>query len=53
MLDRFLEVLQSTSLVCAQMADRGWLAAGDAACAFDPISSQGILNSLFTRCLPG
>jgi len=26
----------------------GWLAAGDAALAFDPLSSQGILNALFT-----
>lgn len=26
----------------------GWLAVGDAALAFDPLSSQGILNALFT-----
>lgn len=26
----------------------GWLAAGDAAASFDPLSSQGLLNALFT-----
>lgn len=25
-----------------------WFAAGDAACSFDPLSSQGLLNALFT-----
>jgi flavin-dependent dehydrogenase len=29
-------------------AGRGFLAAGDAALAFDPLSSQGLLNALFT-----
>lgn len=29
-------------------ARNGWLAAGDAALAFDPLSSQGLLNALFT-----
>ncbi|MBN1208781.1 MAG: NAD(P)/FAD-dependent oxidoreductase [Myxococcaceae bacterium] len=29
-------------------AGSGWLAVGDAALAFDPLSSQGLLNSLFT-----
>lgn len=29
-------------------AGDGWLAAGDAALSFDPLSSQGILNALFT-----
>lgn len=29
-------------------ADAGWLAAGDAAVSFDPLSSQGLLNALFT-----
>jgi len=29
-------------------AGEGWLAAGDAALSFDPISSQGLLNALFT-----
>jgi len=30
------------------MAGHGWFAAGDAACSFDPLSSQGLLNALFT-----
>jgi len=29
-------------------AGRAWLAAGDAAMSFDPLSSQGLLNALFT-----
>lgn len=29
-------------------AGDGWLACGDAALAFDPLSSQGLLNALFT-----
>jgi hypothetical protein len=29
-------------------ANEGWLAVGDAAISFDPISSQGLLNALFT-----
>lgn len=29
-------------------AGEGWLAVGDAAMAFDPLSSQGILNALYT-----
>ena len=29
-----------------KVADRGWLATGDAACAFDPIASQGLFNAL-------
>jgi flavin-dependent dehydrogenase len=29
-------------------AGQAWLAAGDAALSFDPISSQGLLNALFT-----
>jgi flavin-dependent dehydrogenase len=31
----------------------GWLAAGDAAVAFDPLSSQGILNALYTGMKAG
>ncbi len=30
------------------MAGRAWFAAGDAACSFDPLSSQGLLNALYT-----
>ncbi|MBN9507503.1 MAG: hypothetical protein J0I21_00145, partial [Alphaproteobacteria bacterium] len=29
-------------------AGDGWLAVGDAALAFDPLSSQGLLNALYT-----
>jgi flavin-dependent dehydrogenase len=32
----------------APSAGDGWAAAGDAALAFDPLSAQGLLNSLFT-----
>jgi 2-polyprenyl-6-methoxyphenol hydroxylase-like FAD-dependent oxidoreductase len=31
-----------------RFAGPGWLAAGDAAISFDPLSSQGILNALYT-----
>jgi flavin-dependent dehydrogenase len=31
----------------------GWLSAGDAAMAFDPLSSQGILNALYTGMKAG
>jgi flavin-dependent dehydrogenase len=34
-------------------AGDGWLAVGDAALAFDPLSSQGIFNSLFTGMVAG
>lgn len=34
--------------VLTPAADDGWLATGDAALTFDPLSSQGLLNSLFT-----
>lgn len=30
------------------MAGPAWFAAGDAACSFDPLSSQGLLNALYT-----
>jgi flavin-dependent dehydrogenase len=30
-----------------RFAGRGWLAAGDAALSFDPLSSQGMLNALY------
>jgi hypothetical protein len=31
----------------------GWLATGDAALSFDPLSSQGLLNALYTGMLAG
>ncbi len=30
------------------VAGNGWLAAGDAALGFDPLSSQGLFNALYT-----
>jgi len=36
-----------------QFGGNGWLACGDAALAFDPISAQGILSALYTAKLAG
>ena len=36
-----------------RFAGPGWLAAGDAALSFDPLSSQGILNALYTGMKAG
>jgi 2-polyprenyl-6-methoxyphenol hydroxylase-like FAD-dependent oxidoreductase len=36
------------SAVLEPPAGNSWLAVGDAAVSFDPISSQGLLNALFT-----
>jgi flavin-dependent dehydrogenase len=36
------------SAVLEPFIGRSWLAAGDAALSFDPLSSQGIMNALFT-----
>ena len=36
-----------------RFAGDGWLAAGDAAVAFDPLSSQGILTALYTGMKAG
>jgi flavin-dependent dehydrogenase len=36
------------SAVLEPTAGDGWLAAGDAAISFDPLSSQGLFNALFT-----
>ena len=30
------------------LAGPAWFAAGDAACSFDPLSSQGLLNALYS-----
>lgn len=32
----------------ARFQGEGWLAIGDAACTFDPLSSQGLFNALYT-----
>lgn len=37
----------------ASPAGEGWIAAGDAAISFDPLSSHGILNALHTGSLAG
>jgi flavin-dependent dehydrogenase len=36
------------SAILRPLAGTAWFAAGDAACSFDPLSSQGLLNALFT-----
>jgi flavin-dependent dehydrogenase len=36
-----------------QFAGKGWLATGDAALSFDPLSSQGIFNALYTGMKAG
>lgn len=36
------------SAILEPSAGAGWLAAGDAAISFDPLSAQGLLNALFT-----
>lgn len=41
----------SARLGCS--AGRGWIAVGDAALSFDPVSSQGILTALFTGLKAG
>jgi flavin-dependent dehydrogenase len=50
-----IEVTAATGGFCAAHSCRldppvgdGWLAVGDACLAFDPLSSQGLLNALFT-----
>jgi flavin-dependent dehydrogenase len=41
-----LRVMQAESSFLNQVAGEGWLAAGDAAAAFDPLSSQGITTAI-------
>jgi flavin-dependent dehydrogenase len=41
-------VCAAHSAALAPPAGEGWLAAGDAALAFDPLSSQGLFNALYT-----
>lgn len=36
-----------------RFAGQGWIAAGDAALSFDPLSSQGMLNALYTGMKSG
>lgn len=39
---------RANSAMLESVAGENWLAVGDAAISFDPISSQGLLNALFT-----
>jgi len=39
-------MMDCRSAVLEEMSGSGWIAAGDAAAAFDPISSQGLFNAL-------
>lgn len=41
-------VASARSAVLHPAAGKGWLAVGDAAISFDPLSSQGLFNALFT-----
>ena len=41
-------IVSSRSAVLDPAAGDGWLAVGDAAISFDPLSSQGLFNALFT-----
>jgi flavin-dependent dehydrogenase len=42
-----VRMLAANSSALAQCAGDGWLAAGDAAAAYDPLASQGILTALW------
>lgn len=46
-------VTAAHTAVLAPCAGPHWLAAGDAALSFDPLSSQGLLNTLFTGLAAG
>jgi flavin-dependent dehydrogenase len=51
-----LEPLRTTDAAGARLdrfAGESWLAAGDAALAFDPLSSQGLLTALYSGVLAG
>ena len=43
-----LEIVSAASLIRRPVTGRGWLAVGDAALAFDPLSGQGVLKSIDT-----
>jgi len=40
------KIMDCRSAVLEEMSGQGWIATGDAAAAFDPISSQGLFNAL-------
>jgi flavin-dependent dehydrogenase len=43
-----LRVVSASSSLATPMATPDWLAVGDAACAFDPLSGQGLYHALLT-----
>ncbi len=43
-----LEIVSAASLIRRPVSGPGWLAIGDAALAFDPLSGQGVLKSIDT-----
>ncbi|MDZ4800179.1 MAG: tryptophan 7-halogenase [Bryobacteraceae bacterium] len=45
-LEAVIRILPAESSYLEQIAGDGWLAAGDAATAFDPLSSQGIISAI-------
>ncbi|HTS25712.1 MAG TPA: tryptophan 7-halogenase [Bryobacteraceae bacterium] len=48
-----LRILPAESSFLEQIAGDGWLAAGDAAAAFDPLSSQGITSAISSGLAAG
>ncbi len=48
-----LNLRQASGSCAKEYCGPGWLAVGDAAMSFDPISSQGIFNALYTGDLGG
>lgn len=46
--DESVHVTRAGGATLAPCASDGWLAAGDAALSFDPLSAQGLFNALYT-----
>ncbi len=46
--DTVVQRVSARSQALSTAGGAGWCAVGDAACAFDPLSSQGIFNALYT-----
>ena len=44
----FLQRVDASSVCLSSAAGQGWVAVGDAASSFDPITSQGLVNALST-----
>ena len=47
------EITAANSARLDHMTGDGWIAAGDAAISFDPLSSQGIFNALYSGLKAG